>query len=112
MKITMVCAAAAALLVAGCAKSPGSIAPSYVSPVLYQDWSCKQLAQEDARLSDALVTASAQQEKARSNDIAGVILIGLPVSSMSGDNIAPEIAHLKGQQQTVQRAMITKNCRR
>lgn len=103
-------AAAAALSVAGCAKSPDSIAPAYVSEVGYQAWSCEQLGQEQQRLSSAYAVAAQQQERARGNDIAGVILIGLPVSSLSGDNIAPEIARLKGEQEAVRKAMIAKSC--
>lgn len=97
-------------LLAACAKSPDSISASYVSEVGYQSWSCQQLGEEQLRLSAAYATAAAQQEKARTNDAVGVFLIGLPVSSMSGDNIAPEIARLKGEQEAVRRAGITKNC--
>lgn len=104
-------AAALVFLVGACAKSPDSIQASYVSEVTYQSWSCSQLGEESQRLSSALATASTQQERARGNDVVGVILIGLPVSSLSGDNIAPEIARLKGEQEAVRRAMITKNCR-
>jgi hypothetical protein len=43
-----------------------------------------------------------QQNQTRSNDIAGIILIGLPISSMSGGNIAPEIARYKGKLEAVQ----------
>jgi hypothetical protein len=93
-----------------CAKSPESIAPSYVSEVGYQSWTCDQLGGESNRLSAALATASQQQTQARTNDTVGVILIGLPVSSMSGDNIAPEIARLKGETEAVRRASITKRC--
>jgi hypothetical protein len=78
--------------------------------VPYQGWSCQQLGEEAARISSALATASQQQTQARGNDVVGVILIGLPVSSLSGDNIAPQIANLKGQQQAVQQTMIAKNC--
>ena len=74
------------LFIAACAKSPESIAPSYISDVGYQSWQCKQLAEEDQRLAGALATASTQQKNARTNDTVGVLLIGLPVSSMSGDN--------------------------
>lgn len=98
------------LVVAGCAKSPDSIQASYISEVGYLSWSCKQLGDETQRLAGALATASAQQERARSADIAGVILIGLPVSSLSGDNIAPEIARLKGEQEAVRKALISKSC--
>ena len=61
-------------------------------------------------LSTALAQASTQQEQARTNDTVGVILLGLPVSSMSGDNIAPEVARLKGETEAVRKAMITKGC--
>jgi len=81
-----------ALALCACAKSPESISPSYISDVGYQSWTCQQLAGEELRLRDALATASTQQEKARTNDTVGVIFLGLPVSSLSGDNIAPEIA--------------------
>lgn len=103
---------ATAAVLAGCARSPDGISPSYVSDVGYQSYSCQQLATEQARLSAALATASTQQEKARTNDIVGVLLIGLPVSSLSGDNIAPEIARLKGEIEAVNRASTVKNCRR
>lgn len=93
-----------------CAKSPESIAPAYVSEVGYQSWECETLAAEKARLDTAYATAATQQEKARTNDTVGVILIGLPVSSLSGDNIAPEIARLKGEQQTIDRVMVQKQC--
>jgi len=76
----------------------------------YRSWSCQQLGEEQNRLASALATASKQQEQARTNDIAGVIILGLPVSSMSGDNIAPEIARLKGEQEAIRRVMIVNNC--
>jgi hypothetical protein len=100
----------AALTVAGCAKSPESIAPAYVSEVSYQNWTCNQLVEETSRVSAALAQASGQQENARTTDTVGVLLIGLPVSSLSGDNIAPQIAQLKGQTEAIHRATVTKNC--
>ena len=99
-----------AIVMAGCAKNPESIAPAYVSPMIYQNWSCAQLAAEHERLNAALATASDQQRKARTNDIVGVALIGLPVSSLSGDNIASQIARLKGEKEAVRKVMIRKNC--
>ena len=110
MKIRLVAVSLVALTIAGCAKAPESISASYVSEVGYQSWSCAQLATEQQRLSSAYATAAQQQEKARTNDVVGVLLIGLPVSSLSGDNIAPEIARLKGEQEAVRKAMIAKKC--
>ena len=109
IKNLLLLSVAAAALVA-CAKSPESIAPAYVSEVGYQDWSCKQLNQEMHRLKAAYTQAAGQQENARTNDTVGVLLLGLPVSSLSGDNIAPQIAHLKGTSAAVRRAAISKGC--
>jgi hypothetical protein len=53
---------------------------------------------------------STQQRHARTNDTVGVIFLGLPVSSLSGDNIAPEIARLKGENEAIIRAMRIKSC--
>jgi basic membrane lipoprotein Med (substrate-binding protein (PBP1-ABC) superfamily) len=107
-KSTLACIAL--LLVAGCAQKPDAIAPAYVTPTLYESFSCKQLAAEEERLNQAYMTASGQQEQARKNDIAGVILLGLPVSSLSGGNVAPQIANLKGQKDAVRATMIKKSC--
>lgn len=109
-KLTILGVVAVAAALGACAKSPESISPSYVSEVSYQAWSCQQLSDETLRLSSAYASAAQQQEKARTNDVVGVILIGLPVSSLSGDNIAPEIARLKGEQEAVRKAMVLKNC--
>lgn len=99
-----------AALLCGCAKSADSIAPAYVSDISYRPLTCSDLAIETARLQTALARASAQQDNARANDTVGVILIGVPVSSLSGDNIAPEVARLKGELETISRVTVEKKC--
>lgn len=94
----------------GCAKSPESIAPSYISASKYDALKCGEIADETGRISEALSRASMQQENARTNDTVGVLLIGLPVSSMSGDNIAPEVARLKGEAEALRAASLKKHC--
>jgi hypothetical protein len=106
-KLTCVLVIAA---LAGCAQSPDSIQPAYVSTIPYESWTCQQLGGEHLHLSTALATASVQQESARSGDVAGIILLGLPVSSMSGGNIAPQIALYKGQQEAVRQVLGRKAC--
>ena len=93
-----------------CAPAPESIAPAYVSEVPYRSWTCEQLGEENVRLHQALATASTAQSKARTNDTVGVILIGLPVGSMSGQSIAPQIALYKGQAEAVRTASIRNSC--
>lgn len=95
-----------------CAQSPGSIQAAYVSPVTYSNWSCRQITEEQARLNGALAVASQQQEQARSNDTAAVIFFGLPLASMSGANVAPQIARYKGEQEATRLAGISQDCQR
>ena len=102
--------ALAALTLSGCAQSPESVQPAYASEVPYQTWTCDQLGQEGSNLSSALAQASRQQDDARTGDTVGVIFLGLPVSSMSGSNVAPEIARLKGQINAVRVVGIEKHC--
>ncbi|WP_421983148.1 hypothetical protein [Roseibium sp.] len=95
---------------AACAQSPESIQPSYVSPSEYSGWSCSAMRAEAGRVNDALAVASKQQSNARSGDVAGVILLGLPVSSLSGANVAPEVARLKGHKEVIERTMNQQSC--
>jgi hypothetical protein len=95
---------------AACAPTPESIAPAYVSELPYRGYTCDQLGEEQARLQQALATASGQQSNARSNDVVGIILIGMPVGSMSGQSIAPQISLYKGQLEAVHRASIRNSC--
>ena len=99
-----------AFVLAACAQKPESIQPSYVSPVTYDAWTCPQLAQESARVEAALATASKQQKDARTGDTVGVLLLGMPTASMSGEAVAPEIARLKGSKEAIQQSMTLKNC--
>ncbi len=93
-----------------CAQKPEAIQASYISPTTYQGWNCSQLSAEATRIDSALKTASEQQTKARQNDTVGVIFLGLPVSSLSGSNVAPQIADLKGRKDVIQQTQIRRGC--
>jgi hypothetical protein len=105
-----VAVAVGAALIGACAPSPESIQPAYVSETPYRSWTCDQLGEELTKLDQALATASIQQNTARTNDTVGVILIGLPLGSMSGQSIAPQIALYKGQHEAVRKASIRNGC--
>lgn len=109
MRITLA-AAVTVLWIAACAQTPESVQPAYESEVPYLSWTCQQLGEERERLGAALATASTQQNEARSGDTAGLLFLGLPVSSMSGANVAPQIARYKGETEAVDRATIRKSC--
>lgn len=50
------------------------------------------------------------QEDVRTGDTVDVIFLGLPVSSMSGSNVAPEIARPKGEINAVRRVGMKNSC--
>lgn len=106
--VAMIAFATAAI--SACAQKPEAIQAAYVSPTSYQGWSCQQLQSEAVRVDAALMRASEQQEKARSNDTVGVIFLGLPVSSLSGGNVATQIADLKGRKEVLEQTQIGRNC--
>jgi hypothetical protein len=100
-----------ALVIGGCAMSPENIQSAYVSALAYQDLTCPQLKREAARMQQALAVTSQKQQQARDNDVSGVILIGVPMASFWGEDIAPQIAALKGHIEAIDRAWLEKNCR-
>jgi hypothetical protein len=96
-----------------CAAPPESIAQSDVSPISYNSLSCFDLADELERVDAALTRASQQQEQAQGSDAAGGVSgIGVPASTLSGANVAPQqLTSLEGQRQAIQLAMAQKHCR-
>lgn len=109
MRRTFVACAVAAL-VAGCAARPENIPPSYVSTLNYQGLTCQQLAEEGARVDAAYDLAARKQTHARHEDTLGVALVGLPLGSMTGRNVATEVANLKGQQLAIRQIETQKYC--
>ncbi len=97
-------------LLGACAQAPEDIAPAYVSQSRFKAWTCEQLVQEQGQLASALTTSSAQQQQARDSDIAGIILLGIPVGSLSGGNVSAQIARLKGERDAVERALSLNDC--
>ena len=100
----------------GCASSAKNIAPSYVSPIIYQDYDCRQLAQEAQRVSESAArTAGVQDEKANSDAVAtgvAVVLFWPAAFFVSGGDgqTAAELAKLRGQKEAIEQASIKKKC--
>ena len=97
---------------AACAPTPESITPAYVSELPFRSYTCEQLGEEQARLNQALATASSQQNTARTNDVMGLILIKLPVGSLSGQSVAPQISFYKGSSRQVHARPIATSVRK
>lgn len=103
------------LAVAACASKPSDIAPTYVSPVAYQNFTCEQLQAEAEMVSQQAAVASGQQEKHRKNDTVkttvGVVLFWPVLLFNEGDGqTATELSRLKGQMTAIQQASAQKNC--
>jgi hypothetical protein len=106
---------AIAVFAAGCATKSEEIMPSYVSPVLYQNYTCAQLGAEAQAVSQQAAIATGQQDKIRNDDVAkttvGVILFWPVLLFNKGDGAtAANLANLKGQMQAIQQASIQKQC--
>jgi hypothetical protein len=115
VKIQATCILSVAVALAGCATKSANIAPSYVSPITYQNYTCAQLSQEAQSVSSRAAIASGQQDKARSGDAVkttvGLVLFWPTLFFLDGDGPqAAEVARLKGQMEAIEQASIQKNC--
>ena len=129
---------AIAFVLADCATPAALVEPLYFIGDRYTERSCDQLGQEKARLTQALATASKHQgvfRQERAQELGLELGVGLPVlaflvvgSLYAGgdldavfsdinlealeyyDDLAPEIARLKGEINAVNRTMAFKIC--
>lgn len=97
--------------IAACAKSPDKIAAVDVGGDAYSRHSCAQLASDKLKIEQDLANLSAKQKSAASGDAVGVLLLGLPLSSMSGNDQEALIAVAKGKIQAIEKQQLTKRCR-
>lgn len=102
-------------VLAGCASGADDIAPSYVSPVMYENFTCQQLAFEAQSISSRAAQAAGVQNKARTTDAivttVGLVVFWPSLFFVKGDGAkAAELANLKGQMEAVEQASIRKNC--
>jgi predicted ABC-type transport system involved in lysophospholipase L1 biosynthesis ATPase subunit len=96
----------------GCTAAPQSIAQSDVSPISYDSLNCFDLLDELEQVDPALIHTSQQQEQAQGSDAArGVSVIGVPASTLSGTDVAPQLGGREEQRQAIQRAIAQKQCR-
>lgn len=116
---TIITPTAAAILLslaaAGCASRSEDVAASYVSPVMYQSYSCNELSLEAQRVSSAAASASGSQDSQRTKDVvattAAVVIFWPAAFFVGGDNAkTAELANLKGQMQAIEAASIQKKC--
>jgi hypothetical protein len=105
----------AAATVTGCASKSSEITPTYVSPIMYEGHTCKQLAQEAQGVSARAAQVAGAQDAKRTNDqvATGVaIVVFWPAAFLVGGDgqMASELAQLKGQMVAIEQASIQKKC--
>jgi len=114
--VKKIIALAAATLLVGCASQPEEIAPQYVSSIQYQDYDCKQLGGEVARVSRRVSELHASLEKTADNDAAqmgvGLILFWPTLFFLEGGDgaQAQEYARLKGERDAIEQISVKKKC--
>jgi hypothetical protein len=51
-----------------CAKNASEVQATYVSPILYENWTCQQLAEEATKIPGRAATAAGEQDRKATND--------------------------------------------
>jgi len=116
MKKQMIaCLSMSAVAVSACAQKSEKVSASYVSPVTYQDYSCRQIAAEASRVGTrAAELAGVQDEQAKDDAVAtgvAIVLFWPAAFFIKGDKqTAAQLARLKGEMETLEKVNIQKNC--
>lgn len=105
----------ATALISSCATKPDKIEAAYVSPLGYNGYTCDQLSQEAARVSQNAAKAVGAQDKKAKNDAAtvgiGLILFWPALLFVKGSGTTEaEVARLKGEMETIKQVSIQKQC--
>jgi hypothetical protein len=123
MRTGILAVSLAALAVAGCAANSDKIVATYVSPMQYQSYSCRQLSEEAQRVAaraaiaagvqDSQAIKDSQATKDKAATPAGRIIYWPAVSSTAGNdpNAAAELARLRGELEAIELASIRRDCR-
>lgn len=106
---------AAPFVLAACADKADTIAPSYVSPMMYQSMNCRDLGEEAQQVSSRAAQAVATQDRKADNDAAAtaisLVLFWPAAFFIRGDGqSAADVARLKGEMQAIEAANNAKRC--
>lgn len=99
-----------ALGVAGCAASPESIKPANINTAQYAYLDCAQLASFKVTLTNAYNKVADEENTARNMDAATLLTLGVPVGSMTHENVPYQIWDLKGRLVAVDKLQVQHNC--
>jgi hypothetical protein len=92
--------------VAACAQPPSAIAPTSMGG-MYNNISCQEAQVMLAQERQTLASLEQSQRNAVAQDAAGVFLILVPVSSLTGANVAGDLAISKGKVQALEARLLS-----
>jgi hypothetical protein len=103
------------LTVSGCATGSAGVHANYAPPMMYQGYSCQQLAMEDQRLRNEVaqlkgdVDQNAQHDRIMTG--VGVFLFWPALFFIQGNGEDESTyAELKGQHEAIEQSFVLKNC--
>lgn len=99
-----------AIALSGCAASPESIKPAYIPTSEYAYLNCAQLAAFKVTLTNAYQKVADSEDNARSMDAATILTLGVPVGSMTHQNVPYQIWDLKGRIVAVEKLQVQDRC--
>ena len=102
-------------VLAGCAQKAETISPTYISPLAYQGYSCKQIVEEASRVTSKVSEISGVQNKKASDDAVAtgvaLVLFWPAAFFIKGDKqTAAELGRLKGELEALEKTSIQKKC--
>jgi len=115
MKAFLLPALLAATVLAGCAQSADTVQASYVSPLNYASYSCRQIESEARRVAArSAEVAGVQNQRAQSDAVAtaaAVILFWPAAFFIRGDQgNAAELGRLRGELEALELASNERHC--
>ena len=91
----------ALLALSACAQGPKAIAPVPAPSGFYDRLSCSQAQAQRNKIQTDLAALETKQRGAVVGEAIGVFLVLVPVSSLTGSNVAGELGAEKGKLQAV-----------
>jgi hypothetical protein len=115
MRWGILTAAALAAATGACASYSEKIPATYVSPILYENLNCRQIAEEASRVSRRAAEVAGVQDSQATKDsvVTGVaIVVFWPAAFFVGGDraSASELGRLKGEADALEQVSIKKNC--
>ncbi len=116
MKNYKIAVVLATVSIAACASHPDKMTSSYVSPMQFQDYSCKQIAGEAGNIERKIGDLYGTLDKTASNDDwqmgVGIVLFWPTLFFLEGGDGAQAVEYrqLKGEYEALEKVAVQKEC--